>query len=159
MRLLLRANSHRTAPDGSVEIASSPDTPRPEPWQWHLRVCDAPGETPPGTATAAVKLDGTSGAAVLVVTVDPATVSPHAELLDLTDPALITRHESELVVLVVGEGVVLAEGRHLLGALDALVLASDDPLRLQVEQASADTVSAGLVRLQPAGAGSIAWVP
>lgn len=159
MRLLLRANSHRTAPDGAVEIASSPDTPRRERWQWHLRVSDAAPAAPAGTASTATVLERPGGAAVLTVTVDPAAVAPHAELLDLARPVEVLRSESELVVLVVGSGVARAEGRHLLGALDALVLAGDDPLQVTVEQASADAVSVALVRLRPADAGSVAWVP
>lgn len=157
MRLLLRANSHRTAPDGSVEIASSPDTPRRERWQWHLRVSDTAPEAPTGTASTTTKLDRPGGAAVLTVTADPRVVAPGAELLDL--PAEVTRSDSELVVLVVGAGVARAEGRHLLGEMDALILAGDDPLQLTVEQASADAASVALVRLRPADAGSVAWVP
>lgn len=159
MRLLLRASSHRTAADGAVEIASSPDTPRRERWQWSLRLTDTAAEESTATATAAVTLHRPGGPAVLVVTADPAVVVPHAELLDLTAPAEVTRTEGEVVVLVVGAGLVRAEGRHVLGELDALVLAGDDPLRLTVEQASANTASVAQVRLHPADGGGIAWVP
>lgn len=65
----------------------------------------------------------------------------------------------ELIVLVVGSGTVRAEGRHLLSELDALILAGDDPLQIELEQASADTASVALIRLEPAGAASIGWVP
>lgn len=157
MRLLLRANSHRSAPDGTVEIAASPDTPRRERWEWHLRLSDSTNDVRAGTTTAAVKLDRRDGPAVLTLTSDPAVVLPQAGLLDL--PAELTRTERELVLLVVGSGTVRAEGRHLLSELDALVLAGDDPLQIELEQASADAASVALIRLEPAGAASIGWVP
>ena len=46
MRILMRANAHRSVVDDGhavgVEVASSPDTPgRPERWAWHIRLLEA----------------------------------------------------------------------------------------------------------------------
>jgi hypothetical protein len=158
MRLLLRRNSHRTV-DGAVEIASSPDTSLRERWQWHLRVSPAP--VPPADAnTTVTELDRSHGAvSLLAVSVDPAVVAADVSHLDLREPHRLERPEEELVVLVVGSGVALVEGRHVLNELDAMVLAGDDPLELELERASAEPVSLAVVRLSSIDDGSVAWVP
>ncbi|TAM92815.1 MAG: hypothetical protein EPN43_01890 [Jatrophihabitans sp.] len=161
MRLLLRANSHRTTPDGSVEIASSPDTPRREAWQWQVRISDAGSASAAaaGTATAVAELHRPGGPVVLAVTADPHAATPHADVIDVSTRTEVTRTEGEIVVLVAVSGSVLAEGRHLLGELDALVLAGEDPLRLELEPGSHQAASMALARLEPGGADGLTWVP
>jgi hypothetical protein len=158
MRLLLRRNSHRTV-DGAVEIASSPDTPLRERWQWHLRI--SPADARPADATTTVtELDRGRGAVSLVtISVDPVLVAADVSHLELGEPRRLERPEEELVVLVIGSGVALVEGRHLLNELDAMVLAGDDPLEVELERASAEPVSLAVVRLSSVDDSSVAWVP
>ena len=163
MRLLLRRNSHRNV-EGTVEIASSPDTPRRERWQWHLRIPATPvplTEVPPTDAnTTVARLDRGRGSVSLVaVSVDPTAVTAAVSQVTIRETQRIERAEEQLVILVVGSGTVLAEGRHLLNELDALVLAGDDPLDLELAQASAEPVSLAVVRLSSVTSTSVAWVP
>lgn len=158
MRLLLRASSHRCV-DGAIEIASSPDTPRRERWKWHLRVLPAGIHTAEPNTTA-MTLDRSDGSvSEITVTVDPAAVACDVEAFDLTTTAALERAGSELVVVVVGAGIVLVEDRHTLRELDAMVLAGDDPLHVTVTQVSAEPVSLTVIRLRSADADSVAWVP
>lgn len=162
MRLLLRANSHRRPAAGETEIAASPDTPLREPWQWDLRLLDGPGQPQqqPGRSADAVQLTRSDGStSLLILTADPDTVTPELEVLDLGAPVSVERTERELLALVVGRGTALVEGRHVLGELDAMVLAGDDPSGVRIERVSDGAASVALVRLRPSGLGALAWVP
>lgn len=159
MRLLLRATSHQRSGEGDTQIAASPDTVHREAWQWDLRLLDAvgPQERQSSTAVALARSDGSTSH--LVLSVDPDVVTPALEILDLTTPVEIERLSDELVAFVVGGGVVLIEGRHVLGELDVMVLAGQDPTSVQVEQLSDERPCVALVRLSPSGSASLAWVP
>lgn len=158
MRLLLRKNSHRNV-EGTVEIASSPDTPRRERWQWHLRI-PATSVPPTDPNTTVARLDRGRGSVSLVaVSVDPTAVTADVSQIAIRESHRIERVEEQLVILVVGSGAMLAEGRHILNELDALVLAGDDPLDLELAQLSAEPVSLAVVRLSSVDATSVAWVP
>lgn len=161
MRLLLRATSHRRSSSGQTEIAASPDTPHRERWQWDLRLLDTPAPVEsPGRRSNAVSLARSDGSASLLsLSVDPDAIAPRLELLDLGVPASVDRPPDELLAFVVGTGVALVEGRHVLGELDAMVLAGDDPTSVRIEQLSEEAVSMALARLRPCGSGSLAWVP
>lgn len=158
MRLLLRAGSHQRSAGGDLEIAASPDTAQREAWQWDLRLlANRPQQPDPSRSIALTRGDGS--VSQLALNVDPAVVAPFLEVLDLSTPLDLERGPGELLALVVGNGVVLVEERHVLGELDALVLAGDDPLSVDVQQLSDERPCVALVRLSPSGAGSLAWVP
>lgn len=157
MKLLLRANSHRRI-DGALEIASSPDTPRRERWQWHLRT--TPPDAPSSANSVSAPLPLSDGSVTqLRLTIDPDAVGGNMASVSLTSPVRVQRSRDELVMLVVGRGAVLCDKAHLLGELDALVVAGDDPLELTATQASAEPASLLLIRLHSADNGSVTWVP
>lgn len=159
MRLLLRASSHHRSGAGDTQIAASPDTLHREAWQWDLRLHDTSG-TPERQSSTAVALTRSDGSVShLVLNADADVVTAAVELLDLDQSAEIERTADELVVFVVGSGSVLIEGRHVLGELDAMVLAGRDPSRVRVQQLSDPGPCVALVRLSPRGSGSLAWVP
>ncbi|MFE9171112.1 hypothetical protein ACFYNZ_16570 [Streptomyces kebangsaanensis] len=166
MRLLLRANAHRQVDGGCREVAAAPDTPRREPWQWQVRLLAAghgPSAAPlPGARRIAEPLpDG----AVLEVAADPAVVRPGVEVVDPGAGTTLDRAEGDVVVLVSSGGRLLVEGRHLLADADAMVLAGDDPLSVDVRRPdSADTPGStdarlAVIRLAPAGDRVLSWVP
>lgn len=163
MRLLLRANAHRPVDGVGWELAASPDTPRREAWQWDVRVVEHPStvvEGQAGVERQAVGLprgDGTSS--VLQVSCDPAAVAGKVDVMIAGEPATIERVPHEVLVLVVGHGAALLEGRHLLRELDAMVLEGDDPPVLSVRREGDEPTSVGVVRLRSAGARAISWVP
>lgn len=159
MRLLLRASAHQRAGEGHLQIAASPDTLHREPWQWDLRLLEA-GEQPdaqPSTTVGLARSDGSTSR--LAVDCDPEVVSPDLQLLDLGQDVELERDAGQLLAFVVGRGVVLVEDRHVLNELDALVFAGDDPRQIRVRRLSDEQPSVAMVRLSPAGAGSLAWVP
>jgi hypothetical protein len=157
MKLLLRANSHRRI-DGVLEIASSPDTPRRERWQWHLRT--APADTPSAANAVSAPLPLSDGSvAQLRLTIDPGAIGADMASVDLTGPIRVQRSRDELVMLVVGRGAVLLDKTHLLGGLDTLVVAGDDPVELTAAQASAEPASLIMIRLHSVDDGSVTWVP
>ncbi|MGW0994763.1 hypothetical protein ACWD5V_15935 [Streptomyces sp. NPDC002523] len=160
MRLLLRANAHRSLSDHCREVAASPDTPRREPWQWQVRLLthgrtqtDAPGLSVHRIAT---KLPGGT---ILEVAADPATVVTAVDVVDPSSTAVMDRKEEELVVLIACGGRVLLEDRHLLSEADALVLAGDDPLRVTVRRPDGAASRVAMVRLSATGVGTLGWVP
>jgi hypothetical protein len=150
MRLLLRANAHRPT-DGGLEVAASPDTPsRPDPWTWHIRLLEDPGESA-GVAA----IPGPWPA--LAVETDPARVRPDVSVLRLKGATNVERDEAELLALVVASGSVLLEGRHAMSPGDVLVLAGDDPLH--VGATSSDGVLAVVRLVSVQGGGPLGWVP
>lgn len=178
MRLLLRAAAHRPVRDG-VEIAASPDTPRREAWQWHVRVVDgrqgaarddhgvamtepedqrSPAEASPRRITLELPR-GEDGSGVLVVASDAYAVKASAEVVITGGATTLRRDRHEVVVLVVGQGRARVEGRHSLAQLDALVLEGDDPLDVTVEREGDARTSVAVVRLESAGERAIGWVP
>lgn len=162
MRLLLRSNAHRPI-EGGWEVAASPDTPNREVWQWDLRLVRPHAAVPeptPGSECQAITLPGDDGSALtLQLTCDPTRVAAKAEVMIAGGPTTIERDVRELTVLVVGQGRARVEGRHLLGALDAMVLEGDDPLALDVERAGEHPTSVGVVRIRSAVPQPISWVP
>jgi hypothetical protein len=162
VRLLLRANSYDADDTGGTRIAASPDTPGRERWQWELGIAQThpPGDDSDGGHIQSVRLLRSADSTTRVVlTADPRAVSAALATLDLSEPAHLARDPRELLALVVGRGVALAEGRHVLGELDTVVLAGDDPTDVRVEQISEEPVSLAVVRLRPAGTDGLAWVP
>lgn len=163
MRLLLRSNAHRAVDGVGWELAASPDTPRREAWQWDVRVVEhhpTAVEGQAGVERQAVGLprgDGTSS--VLQVSCDPAAVAAKVDVMIAGEPATIEREPHEVLVLVVGQGAALIEGRHLLRELDAMVLEGDDAPVLSVRREGDEPTSVGVVRLRSAGARAISWVP
>ena len=163
MRLLVRANSHRVVEDGITEIAASPDTPRRELWQWHVRVLEAGNAPAPGDGqgnrTSAALTRGSGSQSLVEVSVDPVAADPAVEVIELHDPREVTRDLQEVVVIVVGRGHVRVEGRHVLGEMDALVLEGDDPFTVSLEQVTDEATSLAIARLHGAGNRAIGWVP
>lgn len=159
MRLLLRATSHQRSGEGDTQIAASPDTLHREVWQWDLRLLDTNDDQERQSATSVALTRSDGSVSHLALSVDPDVVTPALEILDLASPAEIERASDELVAFVVGSGVVLIEGRHVLGELDAMVLAGQDPSSVRVQQLSDERPCVALVRLSPSGSGSLAWVP
>jgi hypothetical protein len=159
VRLLLRAASHQRSGEGDTQIAASPDTLHREAWQWDLRLLDpnVDQERKSATSVALTRSDGS--VSHLTLCVDTDVVTPTLEILDLATPVEIERVPDELVAFVVGSGVVLIEGRHVLGELDAMVLAGQDPSSVRVQRLSDERPCVALVRLSPSGFGSLAWVP
>jgi hypothetical protein len=161
MRLLLRSNSHRDLGDGGFEVAASPDTPRRELWQWDLRVVPADraaGHRPrPSQRVGADLLRGNDSFSRVEVSADPAAVRPSIEVLQISGRQGINRGPQELVAVIVGRGQALAEGRHRLGELDAMILEGDDPYVLSLEPNGCATASVAVVRLH--GTVAIGWVP
>lgn len=180
MRLLLRADAHRPV-DGGIEVAASPDTPRREAWQWHVRVVDdrtavggggdgasnpsahrqngrAEG-APVGPKVVTVALPRSGSNSLLEIATDARAVAATAEVVIAGDPVTLDRDEREVVVMIVGQGRARIEGRHSLGELDALVLEGDDPLSVTVEREGEAPTSVGVVRLRSAGERAIGWVP
>jgi hypothetical protein len=153
VKLLLRANSHRRVGDG-LELASSPDTPHRERWQWHLRT-SAPHEETGANTVSAPLTAGTQ----LSLTVDPDVISADMTQIGLARPSHVQRLSEELVILVVGHGSVLLDKDHLLGELDTLVVAGDDPLDVAAVQASAEPASLVVVRLRSKDDAGVTWVP
>src|SRR5262245_7792528 len=136
MKLLLRANAHRPV-DGVVEIASSPDTPRREPWQWSLRTAP-PGISEVGSHTISANLDPTGDLPEqLALSIDPDRVSAEMSPVDLSSPTSVRRSADELIMLVVGHGTALLDRDFLLRRLDAMIVAGEDPLEISASQASA----------------------
>lgn len=172
MRLLLRASAHRQV-DGGVEIAASPDTPRREAWQWHVRVVEngraeggcwengrAEGGTGGGTDTITLALPRVGGAAaVLEVASDAGASAATADVFITGAAVTLERDQREVLVLIVGQGMARVEGRHLLGELDALVLEGDDPLSVSVEREGDAPTSVAMVRLRSTGGRAFGWVP
>ncbi|MFJ2568349.1 hypothetical protein ACIP6V_15365 [Streptomyces sp. NPDC088770] len=178
MRLLLRANAHRQVDGGCREVAAAPDTPRRETWQWQVRLL-AQGHGPttaplPGARRVTETLpDG----AVLEVAADPAAVTARVEVLDPGAGTIVDRAEDDVLVLVSTGGRLLVEGRHLLADADAMVLAGDDPLHVDVRHPDGpaccdgpvsgdDPVSCdgpdarvAVVRLGSARGRTLSWVP
>jgi hypothetical protein len=161
VRLLLRANSYDADGAGGTRIAASPDTPGRERWQWELGIAPTPSDdASDGRHTHSVPLPRSNDSTIrLVLTVDAQAISGTIEMLDLPDPVDLARTPEELLAVVVGRGVALVEGRHVLGELDTVVLAGDDPIDVRLEQISQEPASLAVVRLRPAGVGSLAWVP
>lgn len=162
MRLLLRSNAHRPTADG-WEVAASPDTPNREVWQWDLRLVHShagSAEPGPGSERQAVSLPARDGSALTVqLTCDPTRVVARTEVMIAGAPATVERDVRELTVLVVGQGRARLEGRHELGALDAMVLEGDDPLTVAVERVGTEPTSVGVVRIRSAVEQPISWVP
>lgn len=162
MRLLLRAGSHRPL-DGGVEVAASPDTPRREAWQWHVRVTDgheSPDEPEQPAERLTLSLPRAGGRpSTLEVGCDPRAIAAKAEVVISGDPVVLERDVHEVTVLVVGQGGVRVEGRHLLHELDAMVLEGDDPLRPELERVGEQPTSVAVVRLRSTGSQPISWVP
>lgn len=158
MRLLFRSNAHRSV-DGVLEIASSPDTQRREPWQWHLRTAhlEAHDADPDTICTVLEHSDGL--ACQLALTMDRSKVSAEMCPLDVAAPATVQRTADELVILVVARGTALLGGVYSLDELDTMVLAGDDPLETCIEQASTEPVNVVVVRLRSVDDGGVAWVP
>ena len=157
MRLLLRANAHRSLDTGATEIAASPDTPLRERWQWHVRLHDeAPALAPDALSATVARGDGTSS--LLEVSADPGVARPVVELLEVAARAQVRRTPDELVLLLVNRGAALVEQRHLLAELDAMVFEGDDPLEVSVDSAHGP-LEVAVVRLRPAVARPLAWVP
>lgn len=157
MRLLLRANTHRRTDDGRIEVAASPDTPRRERWQWHLRLIDIePGHSTPNEGVTVVGADGRQR--LLQVSTDAATTQAEIEVHEVQQPLTIQRPSTDLLVLLVHRGEALVEGRHRLAELDALVLEGDDPLEVSVEPTTAP-VGISVVRLGSTTDRPLAWVP
>jgi hypothetical protein len=161
VRLLLRADSHGSTDTGGIRIAASPDTPGRERWQWELGIAQTDLDDDSGQRRSqSVQLPRSDATAVgLVLTVDPGAVSATLELVELPEPMELSRDPGELLALVVGRGVALVESRYLLGELDTVVLAGDDPTAVRLEQASDEPVALAVVRLRHAGRGSLVWVP
>lgn len=162
MRLLLRNNAHRRHQDG-WEVAAAPDTPDRERWQWALRLT-APhaAQTPPKPSSErqTMNLPGHNGTALaLQLDCDPNRVAAETEAMIAGAPTRLERDSHELTVLVVGQGRARLEGRHVLNALDAMVLEGDDPLTLEVERAGDESTSLGVARIRSAGGQPISWVP
>ena len=157
MRLLLRANAHRRTDDGSIEVAASPDTPRRERWQWHLRLIDIePGHSAPIEGSTVVGGDGRRR--LVHVSTDGETTQAEIELHEVRQPLTVQRPATDLLVLLVHRGEALVEGRHRLTELDALVLEGDDPLEVSVAPATAP-VGISVVRLRSTTDRPLAWVP
>ena len=90
MKLLLRANSHQPF-DGWLEIASPPDTPHRDRWQWHLRTAASDAATA-GDDTVCIPLQrGDTRAGELRLTIDPGAIGADVESFDVTDPVRISR--------------------------------------------------------------------
>ena len=158
MKLLLRANAHRPV-DGVVEIASSPDTPRREPWQWSLRTASPVGvDGNSHTISATLDPSGDPGER-LALSIDPDRVSGEMSPVDLSSPTVVRRSADELIMLVVGRGTALLDRAFLLTPLDTMVLAGDDPLEISVSQASAEPASLVMVRLRSVDSDEVSWVP
>lgn len=161
MRLLLRSNSYAADETGGTRIAASPDTPGREHWQWELGInashCDDNSDE---KRTQSVQLPRPDDSmAQLVLTADPREVSATLAARDLPEPVSLSREPGELLALVIGCGVALLEGRHVLADLDTVVLAGEDPTDVRIEQISEEPVALAVIRLKPAGTGSLAWVP
>lgn len=168
MRLLLRANAHRVAGPYCREVAASPDTDRPEPWRWHVRLHTGgrDDEDPPSPGTGRRVLRLTDGAALEAVT-DPSAVTAEVHVLGDGDNGsdrhgggeqLVERGPGDVVVLLAWGGTVVVEERHTLAEGDALVLAGDDdPLAVGVRRE--ETADCAVVRLGPADGGALGWVP
>lgn len=177
MRLLLRSNAHSALPGGGLELASSPDTAGREVWQWHLRLDTADAADAADTLGAPRAGQGGSsalervatehaeltrrdgGASTLSLSTDPRLVRGRLEALALSRSTTVTRQERQLVVLVVGGGEVLGEGRHRLNDLDVLVLEGDDPYEVTLEPLGHETVTIGVARLDLVDSTRLAWVP
>jgi hypothetical protein len=160
VRLLVRSNSHRPLAGGGEELASSPDTAEREAWQWDLRLDDPDGHRAPGADTRDVPLDrGAHGVSRLALSVDGSRVVGGLDVYDFTENTVVTRDQSELVVLVVGRGKVRIEGRHHLGPLDVMVLEGDDPISVDVQAAVAGPVSLAVARIDYTDGSRVAWVP
>ena len=171
MRLLLRSNSHRDIDDGCLELAASPDTPRRELWQWDLRLL--PADRPqthkfpadraqannpkPVRRVSAGLPRGDGSVSRLEGCADPNAAMPSIEVLQLDGLQRIGRGPQEVVAVVVGHGLTLAEGRHRLGELDVMILEGDDPYDLSLEPQDGAAASVAVVRLE--GVGAIGWVP
>jgi hypothetical protein len=160
--LLLRAGAHRPV-DGGVEVAASPDTPRREAWQWHVRVLEGRsghGEEQADVERLTLSLPRSGGLpAVLEVSCDPDAAAARAEVVISGEPVTLERDVHEVTVLVVGQGGVRVEGRHLLHELDAMVLEGDDPLRPELERVGEEPTSVAVVRLRSTASQPISWVP
>lgn len=154
MRLLLRRNAHRVV-GAEIEIAASPDTPDRERWLWHVRLTEATG--PESASIALNRSDGSVSA--VTASVDPAAIVADVRASEPTETVRVVRSAAELVVLVVGAGAVLVEGRHRLAELDALVLAGDELLTVAVEPRPGEAVSLATVRLRPVTGAQLSWVP
>ena len=161
----MRSSAHRRVSDDGggtcLEVASSPDTPgRPERWQWHIRLRDGEAQTEPvDDSTLLVDLGPGGGRRSLEVAVDPTTVTPAVQVLDVADTQVLQRDERELMALVVARGGVLVEGRHRLGPSDTLVLEGDDPVGVTVTASGDERATLAVVLLRPAGRHGINWVP
>lgn len=162
MRLLLRANSHRSEPDGGIEVAASPDTRERERWQWDVRLArhGVPAlRPPPSEALGAVgELPLTDGGALQVmVRSAPEAAAPSVEILHVTSLRELRRQVQEVMILVSGGPGLLVEGRHLLGPVDALVLEGDDPFLVPIEAPGDLGSTVAVIRLQ--GRTALGWVP
>ncbi|RVU23125.1 hypothetical protein EOT10_18910 [Streptomyces antnestii] len=159
MRLVLRANAHRQVAAGCREVAASPDTPRREPWQWHVRLltdAEARSGKPPSAIRVAEALPG---GVTLEVCADSGSATPAVEVVDPSGSPAVDREEDELVVLIASGGRVLVEDRHLLADADAMVLEGDDPLRVSLRRPDGSDSRVAVVRFGAAGRGPLAWVP
>ncbi|MGN6781454.1 MAG: hypothetical protein ACTHJH_08130 [Marmoricola sp.] len=162
MRLLLRANAHRPVGETGLELASSPDTAGREQWQWHLRLDDGAGAPAPDRDAVVARTALARPAdrsSELTLSTDPDHVTGAVEQLEVNAAERIHREERELLVLVVGSGHVLVEGRHRLGELDAMVLEGDDPYDVSVAPLDHGSAAIGVARLEPVDDTRIAWVP
>ncbi|WP_267544045.1 hypothetical protein [Arthrobacter sp. H14-L1] len=161
MRLVLRAGSHREVADGTLEVAASPDTPRRERWQWDIRVFEAAtapnGSQGQGVPVRANLGRGDGSASRIEVRADAELVRPEIQIRSVGTGFDVERELQEVVAVIVGSGSTLAEGRHRLRELDALILEGDDPYFLRIEPGSNIDATVAVIRLK--GTGSIGWVP
>lgn len=164
MRILIRANSHRSVDDGVVEVAASPDTPGRETWQWQVRVIDrtaapaAPADQTGRRVTAEILWE--DGEPATIESATASEVVSTVEVIRLRDTDQVTRDVQEVVVLVVARGQVRVEGRHLLREMDVLILEGNDPLSVELEREVPRPTDVALVRVRAAAADRpLSWVP
>lgn len=161
MRLLLRANAHRTEPGGGTEVAASPDTHGRERWQWDVRLVPDTGSQSPDpegamVASGALRLGDGQTRRVMARSAAEAAV-PSVEIHQVGARTELTRELQEVMVLISGGPGLLIEGRHHLGQLDALILEGDDPFSVPLEAQGAEGTPLAVIRLK--GRAALGWVP
>ncbi|MDQ6741241.1 MAG: hypothetical protein M3021_13005, partial [Actinomycetota bacterium] len=100
---------------------------------------------------------GDGSASRVEVRADAELVRPEIQVRSVGTGFKVERELQEVVAVIVGSGAALAEGRHRLRELDALILEGDDPYFLWIEPGSAIDATVAVVRVK--GTGSIGWVP
>ena len=160
MRLLLRANAHRTQAGEGTEVAASPDTHGRERWQWDVRLAPDAGSQaaePDGALVASGELRLADGKALQVVARSaPEAAVPSVEIHHVRARTELTRELQEVMVLLSGGPGLLVEGRHHLGRLDALILEGDDPFSVPLEAEGAEGTELAVIRLK--GLAALGWV-